>query len=337
MRQSEAAVFESSGEIRSREVAEWERRLAAQAAPWDLERFHRLAARYERGGVALRDLMGRGSALRTAVSQIDGELVRIVRATPEPALRRAFEEEIGRERREKTAALDRLAAEERELALEIEPLGRVTESCRRALKNAAVLGSHAERVGTLRGLDESGETSPTPVPIPPVSLPKDPLSALATVREQVADAMSELQRVERAPASMADAERRIDAWLRAKANERIPIGSQFVASGGGPNVGIPLGYSGNLPAPELNVASLLVWIAGDRVRELLLAEASDHLTQHGPGIDEAERLAQLKVIGQRLEQLEVREEGLVRAAEESRYVAPRRADAKPEIVLGKAA
>jgi len=76
---------------------------------------------------------------------------------------------------------------------------------------------------------------------------------------------------------------------------------------------------------------LLCWLFGDAIKAKI-GEALESMPEDG-GLPFAERRAELKRLDEEIRELEIAEEQLVRASEQTDEPAERRADADPEIVL----
>ncbi len=161
----------------------------------------------------------------------------------------------------------------------------------------------------------------------------NPLQELESLRAELAAARGERSRVASAPAPLAEAEERIDAWIAACGAEWQPAVGYFASAEGGAGsfrLGLPArGIADPLRAAEAQTCAL----HGDSVRRALLERAEQHLAQHEPGLPEAQRAERLAQLDANLERFEREEEELVRQLEAEGAAVQRRPDAPPGILL----
>ena len=169
---------------------------------------------------------------------------------------------------------------------------------------------------------------------------KDPTKEVAKVREQIVALQHEREQLEHAPISKSEARDRVEAFVTTCATRWRPNLGPFVNASDRADTFelVPGQFRGHLhdghalADDRAAVAVALCRFAPTLVKSQLLKAVDAHIGESGISAEaRAERLA---AIDGELDALEISEEQLIRTAEAQGLELPRRADARPELVLG---
>ena len=155
---------------------------------------------------------------------------------------------------------------------------------------------------------------------------------LAEIREEIAAAQAEVERIQRLPRPREEAEAEIRDLVEAGAQSFGPYLGDFARPGGANLMGVMNTLNGSHGAIQRNQFGFMCAVAPAGVFEFL-ARGLDAAYAEGPGLTAAERATRLAKADARLLELSLAEEAAVRALEAAGMAVARRPDADPRAVL----
>lgn len=161
-------------------------------------------------------------------------------------------------------------------------------------------------------------------------------------RDRIQEIDSELSVLESAPIPREDVEQRIDAWLEKTRSDKglmFPLASGFVRPDGHGIPSVSEWRFGGPNDPPFNFLSELLRIQAlmqpGSIKAGLMYLVDQYLEAHEPGPPLADRPAQRRKLEVEREQFELLEESEIEKLERDGWLVHRRADARPEIILGE--
>lgn len=150
----------------------------------------------------------------------------------------------------------------------------------------------------------------------------DLFQGIEALRIKISVAKEDRSAIERLPVAKVDAEARVDAWLETiiKADLMQDLARRFVQ----PIYREP---------KAIDQASIVVAVIHDRVRDAVMKAVTDTYSNGHSGISRQDRDRALAEADERMLQMELAEEAIIRAAEAAGLDVLRRADANPTAVL----
>lgn len=155
---------------------------------------------------------------------------------------------------------------------------------------------------------------------------------LAEIREEIATAQAEVERIRCAPRPREEAEAEIRDLVEAGARSFDPYLGRFDQPGGANLMAVMNALNGDHGAIQRNQFGALCAVAPAGMFAFL-ARNLDAAYAEGPGLTAAERATRLAKADARLLELSLAEEAAVRALEAAGMAVMRRADADPRAVL----
>jgi hypothetical protein len=153
-------------------------------------------------------------------------------------------------------------------------------------------------------------------------------TGLEALRDEIAEKRAEIDAVRDAPLTRDEAISRLDQDLVARAAQYRPIIADLVAPDGACGSGALL-----WPRSHQDGEAWVRWLLTDLIRPRLIAEIDKALAEKPTGLPLKDRPAAIQRLDADLLGLELREEAIIRAAEEHGFNIPRRPDADPRAVL----
>lgn len=168
-------------------------------------------------------------------------------------------------------------------------------------------------------------------------------SKVQALRDQITDCLAELKSLETDPLPADEAKARVRRWLEAnQADQGIALHLVGWATSPDQNAIGPRGLEGwevggDRPPVDLlrELMRILAVVAPDQIEAAAGAEIDRRLANKEPGLPMADRPKRRAELEQQLSELEVQEEAAIEKLEEAGHLVHRRAEARPEIILGE--